>query len=83
MQKPDNYEVAMTVEGIYDYYCKPHEAAGMVGRIIAIEEVSVRKDAFVPYPDEPENPRWRKIPQAALHQFPSPKEILESGRIAA
>ena len=24
----------LTVEGVYDYFCAPHEMAGMVGRII-------------------------------------------------
>ena len=77
----DSYEVDLTVEGIYDYYCKPHEAAGMVGRIIVTEDIGVHTNTFEPYPDEPENPGWKKISQAALRQFPSPKAILESGRI--
>ena len=28
------FEVTLTVEGVYDYYCIPHEAMGHVGRII-------------------------------------------------
>ncbi|RDZ39579.1 halocyanin [Haloferax sp. Atlit-10N] len=28
------FEQTFPVEGVYDYYCTPHEAAGMVGRII-------------------------------------------------
>lgn len=28
------WEVTLTEEGVYDYYCIPHEAMGMVGRII-------------------------------------------------
>jgi pseudoazurin len=27
-------EVTLTAEGVYDYYCLPHEALGMVGRIV-------------------------------------------------
>jgi plastocyanin len=30
----DQFEVTLTVEGVYDYFCTPHEIAGMVGRII-------------------------------------------------
>src|SRR3546814_16953177 len=30
----DTFAVTLTVEGVYDYYCAPHEPAGMVGRII-------------------------------------------------
>jgi hypothetical protein len=29
-----SFEVTLTVEGVYDYYCTTHEMAGMVGRII-------------------------------------------------
>ena len=28
------FEVTLTAEGVYDYFCTPHEVAGMVGRII-------------------------------------------------
>lgn len=32
---PDEYfEVTLTVPGVYDYYCLPHEMAAMVGRIV-------------------------------------------------
>jgi plastocyanin len=27
----DRFELTLTVEGVYDYYCTPHEMAGMVG----------------------------------------------------
>jgi plastocyanin len=30
----DQFEVTLTVPGVYDYFCTPHEMAGMVGRII-------------------------------------------------
>ena len=30
----DRYDVTLTVPGVYDYFCQPHEAAGMVGRIV-------------------------------------------------
>lgn len=29
-----SFEVTLTEEGVYDYYCMPHEALGMVGRIV-------------------------------------------------
>jgi plastocyanin len=32
---PDEYfEVTLTVPGVYDYYCLPHEMAAMVGRVV-------------------------------------------------
>lgn len=30
----EGFEVRLTVPGVYDYYCIPHEMAGMAGRII-------------------------------------------------
>lgn len=32
--KGSTFEHRFTVGGVYDYYCQPHEAAGMVGRIV-------------------------------------------------
>ena len=33
LQPGQSFEVTLTVEGVYDYYCMPHEQAGMVGRL--------------------------------------------------
>ena len=30
----DSFELTLTVPGVYDFYCIPHEHAGMVGRIV-------------------------------------------------
>ncbi|HSH48722.1 MAG TPA: plastocyanin/azurin family copper-binding protein [Halomonas sp.] len=30
----DSFELTLTVPGVYDFYCIPHESAGMVGRIV-------------------------------------------------
>jgi plastocyanin len=30
----ETYGVLLTEPGVYDYFCRPHEAAGMVGRIV-------------------------------------------------
>lgn len=30
----ESFSVTLTVEGVYDYFCIPHEHAGMVGRIV-------------------------------------------------
>lgn len=29
-----SFSITLTVPGVYDYYCQPHEMAGMVGRIV-------------------------------------------------
>ena len=30
----ESFEVELTEPGVYDYFCIPHEHAGMVGRIV-------------------------------------------------
>ncbi|GAW35828.1 plastocyanin precursor [Roseovarius sp. A-2] len=30
----ESFEITLTVPGIYDYYCIPHEMAAMIGRIV-------------------------------------------------
>lgn len=30
----ESFEVTLTAPGVYDYYCLPHEMAGMVGRVV-------------------------------------------------
>jgi plastocyanin len=58
------FEVTLTEEGVYDYYCIPHEALGMVGRIIV---GSV--DAFPA--QDPAN-----LPPAVQQALPSAEEIM-------
>ncbi len=43
--------VRLSVEGIYDYFCKPHEFAGMVGRIVVAGQGKVKAGILKPYPD--------------------------------
>lgn len=63
------FEVRLTVEGVYDYFCRPHQAAGMVGRIV-VGDVAAEPD----YPDG-------DVPPAARHGFPSVAEILKRRRV--
>ena len=73
---PDEaFEVTLERSGVYDYYCQPHEMAGMVGRIVV---------------GEPDDPSWEDassesgdLPEIALAAFPSVQAILASGRIEA
>ena len=54
------FEVTLTAEGVYDYFCAPHEVAGMVGRII------------VGRPGGPgTRPPGEDVPPAARAAFPS------------
>ena len=66
----ESFSVTLTQPGVYDFYCVPHEHAGMVGRIVV---------------GTPEPPGWaadpRRIdnglPEDALKAFPPVEEIMK------
>lgn len=66
----EHFSVTLTVPGVYDYYCLPHEHAGMVGRIIvgtnftAQTSQKSKENAQTPPPD------------IALRAFPDVDRIL-------
>lgn len=69
-----HYEVLLTVEGVYDYFCAPHEIAGMVGRIIVGRAVG---PGTLPFDYVKAAHRdWMAVPRAAQAAFPSIQEIL-------
>jgi plastocyanin len=70
----ETFSVTFIQEGIYDFFCVPHEHAGMVGRIV------------VGRPDRPpmDNPSRQPaggepVPEIALQAFPSVDEIMRRG----
>lgn len=70
--EPDRrFEVTLEVEGVYDYYCPPHESMGMVGRLIVGE----------PH-DGPGTSPPEDLPPGAQEALPSVEEVLESGTVA-
>ena len=72
------FEHTFTVPGVYDYFCKPHEMAGMVGRIV----VGAPGDgpATKPFGYAPDK-RWKPVPEAARKAFPSVAEIVRKGAV--
>lgn len=74
---PDQqFDVTLTLPGVYDFYCQPHEHAGMVGRIV------------VGLPDQ--MPGWQgpapdsgDLPPEALAAFPKVEDILARTRVFA
>jgi plastocyanin len=65
--------VTLQVEGIYDYFCVPHEHAGMVGRIIV-------GNPAIPGPDSVSSQEGTEpILELALRAFPSMEEIMRKG----
>ena len=67
----ESFSTTFTDQGVYDYYCIPHEQAGMVGRIIVVK---------------PEPHGWmesvdanRDLPEEALKAFPRVEDIMANG----
>lgn len=65
------FEVQFTVEGVYDYYCLPHEMAGMAGRIV------VGNPATSGFWSAPSS----DVPAPVLATLPDVGKILALGRI--
>lgn len=71
---PDqSFEVTLTAPGVYDYYCLPHEMAGMVGRIVV---------------GTPDDPGWQgaapdsdDLEPDVLAAFPAVEDIIDQTRV--
>ena len=70
------FDVTLTVPGVYDYYCVPHEAAGMVGRIVVGNATGAGARPFDYWVGKPGTDGWRRVPDAARAVFPSVERIL-------
>ena len=77
----DTFEVTLTVEGVYDYFCLPHEAAGMVGRIIVGRPGGPGALPFDYFTGRAATPAWLPVPEAARAAFPSVVAILTGGAV--
>ncbi len=66
-----SFTVVFDTPGVYDYFCLPHEHAGMVGRIVVGDA-----DAAPPYADTD-----ARLPPAAVAGFPDVAAILQQGRV--
>jgi plastocyanin len=74
--KGDRFAVTLTVEGVYDYYCMPHEAAGMVGRLVVGTPGGPGALPFDYFVDRPGAEAWRLVASAAQKTFPSIERIM-------
>lgn len=70
------FDVTLTVPGVYDYYCIPHEGAGMVGRIVVGKSIGAGAQPFDYWVGKPGTDSWRRVPDAARTAFPSVQRIL-------
>jgi plastocyanin len=69
---PDqSFSMILTAPGVYDYFCIPHELAGMVGRIVV-------SDGSQPL----SAPATGGIPEAAEEAFPSVEDIVRAGLVS-
>lgn len=70
------FEVTLTVPGVYDYFCIPHEMAGMVGRIIVGHPAGPGTLPFDYFEKLPNPAHWMTVPEAAQKAFPAIVEIM-------
>lgn len=70
----ESFEVILDRPGVYDYYCQPHEHAGMVGRIVVGRP---GRDADWQGPANSSD----DLPEVALAAFPSVEDILAQGQV--
>jgi len=73
-----HFDVTFTVEGVYDYYCLPHEAAGMVGRIVVGRPSGPGALPFDYFKNDPGAAGWKPVPEAARKTFPAVAQIMQS-----
>ena len=75
LEPGQSFEITLDVPGVYDFYCQPHEHAGMVGRIV------------VGRPEDggqwEQNSEVGDLTPEILAAFPEVADILSMGRIAA
>lgn len=69
-----HFEVELTVEGVYDYYCTPHEQAGMVGRLIVRHPSGPGALPFDYFMSQGKH--WLPVPPAAQKDLPSIDDIM-------
>lgn len=61
----ETFAVTLTVPGVYDYFCIPHELAGMLGRIVVSDPSAAAPVAV----------------DGMMDKFPSVADIIRLGRI--
>jgi plastocyanin len=68
----ESYSVTFTIEGVYDFFCIPHEHAGMVGRIVVGHPTGAPASKKTLPDAEP-------IPEGAINAFPTVETIMRQG----
>ena len=81
LQPGDEFEYTFIEEGVYDYFCLPHEGAGMVGRIIAGMPSGPGALPFDYYTGKHGAADWLPVPPAAQKAFPPVERIMHEKEI--
>jgi plastocyanin len=74
VRKGQHFDWTFTVEGVYDYFCLPHENDGMVGRIIVGKPSGPGTLPFDYF--KAKHPDWLPIPPLAQKMFPSVQQVM-------
>jgi plastocyanin len=77
MEKGAHFDVTLSVDGVYDYYCMPHEEAGMVGRIVVGKPGGPGALPFDYFKGQAASASWKAVPLAAQRAFPSVASIMK------
>ena len=72
----ETFSVTLREPGVYDYYCLPHEQAGMVGRIVVGRPRGAGDADYRPGQQGAD-----VLPQAALAAFPATGDIIRHGEV--
>ncbi len=79
VQPGSHFEATLTVEGVYDYFCLPHEIAGMVGRIVVGKPGGPGALPFDYFKGKLGTVGWKAVPSAAERAFPTVTAIMAHG----
>lgn len=74
------FERRFTVPGVYDYFCIPHERAGMAGRLVVDTISGPGARPFGWWQDEHD---WQPVPRAVQERLPAAEEIARARRASA
>jgi plastocyanin len=81
LQPGEHFDLTLSVPGVYDYFCAPHEQAGMVGRIIVGVASGPGSLPFDWYRGRAEAKDWMAVPPAARAVFPAIADIVRRNSI--
>jgi plastocyanin len=81
LQPGEHFDLTLTVPGVYDYFCAPHELGGMVGRVIVGVASGPGSLPFDWYKGRAEAKNWLPVPPTARAVFPAVAEIVRRNTI--